>query len=103
MTKQPQTTLHESASRRVSPTRQFRALSTTIPTFSPKRATACAARLPAWAIARIARQEPRRQAFEHAGLLTIGLNNYGPAQMVHNIERASKELGYDLIFSNVNE
>ncbi len=37
------------------------------------------------------------------GLLTFGLNNYGPAQMVLNIERASKELGYDLIFSNVNE
>src|SRR5664279_4963757 len=37
------------------------------------------------------------------GLLTFGMNQYGPAQMVLNIERAAKDLGYDLIFSNVNE
>ncbi len=35
-------------------------------------------------------------------ILTFGLNQFGPAQMVLNIERASKELGYDLIFSNVS-
>lgn len=37
------------------------------------------------------------------GILTFGMSQYGPAQMVLNIERATKELGYDLIFSNVNK
>jgi LacI family transcriptional regulator len=37
------------------------------------------------------------------GLLTFGMSHYGPAQMVLNIERAAKDLGYDLIFSNCNE
>ncbi len=37
------------------------------------------------------------------GILTFGMNQYGPAQMVLNIERAAKDLGYDLIFSNVHE
>jgi DNA-binding LacI/PurR family transcriptional regulator len=37
------------------------------------------------------------------GILTFGMNQYGPAQMVLNIERAAKDLGYDLIFSNINE
>jgi LacI family transcriptional regulator len=31
------------------------------------------------------------------------MNQYGPAQMVLNIERAAKELGYDLILSDMNE
>jgi DNA-binding LacI/PurR family transcriptional regulator len=34
-------------------------------------------------------------------LITFGLDYYGPAQMVINIERAAKIAGYDLIFSNV--
>jgi len=37
------------------------------------------------------------------GLLTFGMDHYGPAQMVINTERAAKELGYDLILSNINE
>ena len=36
-------------------------------------------------------------------VLTFGMTHYGPTQMVVNIERTAKELGYDLIFSNVNE
>lgn len=36
-------------------------------------------------------------------IMTFGMNHYGPAQMVLNIERAAKNLGYDLIFSNINE
>lgn len=36
-------------------------------------------------------------------ILTFGMNNYGPTQMVVNIERAAKDLGYDLIFSNIHE
>lgn len=36
-------------------------------------------------------------------LITFGMNYYGPTQMILNIERVSKELNYDLIFSNVNE
>jgi LacI family transcriptional regulator len=35
-------------------------------------------------------------------LITFGLDFYGPAQMVINIERAAKIAGYDLIFSNVS-
>jgi len=34
-------------------------------------------------------------------LITFGLDFYGPAQMVVNIERAARNAGYDLIFSNV--
>lgn len=37
------------------------------------------------------------------GMTTFGLNNYGPAQMVINIEQASRAAGYDLIFANVND
>lgn len=37
------------------------------------------------------------------GILTFGMNLFGPAQMMLNIERAAKELGYDLILSNVHE
>lgn len=36
-------------------------------------------------------------------ILTFGMSHYGPTQMVLNIERAAKNLGYDLIFSNVSE
>lgn len=36
-------------------------------------------------------------------ILTFGMNHYGPTQMVLHIERAAKSLGYDLIFSNLNE
>ena len=35
-------------------------------------------------------------------VLTFGMNQFGPTQMMLNIERASKELGYDLVFSNIN-
>jgi DNA-binding LacI/PurR family transcriptional regulator len=34
-------------------------------------------------------------------VLVFGMNHYGPTQMVLNIERAAKELEYDLIFSNL--
>ena len=34
-------------------------------------------------------------------IITYGMDYYGPAQMVINIERAAREAGYDLIFSNV--
>ncbi|MEO8392328.1 MAG: substrate-binding domain-containing protein [Chloroflexota bacterium] len=34
-------------------------------------------------------------------LITFGLDFYGPAQMVVHIERAARNAGYDLIFSNV--
>ncbi len=36
-------------------------------------------------------------------ILTFGISHYGPTQMVLNIERAAKNLGYDLIFSNVGQ
>jgi DNA-binding LacI/PurR family transcriptional regulator len=36
------------------------------------------------------------------GLITFGLDFFGPAQMVINIERAAKLAGYDLVFSNVS-
>jgi DNA-binding LacI/PurR family transcriptional regulator len=36
-------------------------------------------------------------------LITFGMDYYGPTQMILNIERISKELNYDLIFSNVHE
>ena len=36
-------------------------------------------------------------------ILTFGMDQYGPAQMVLNIERAAKAVGYDLIFSNVSD
>lgn len=34
------------------------------------------------------------------GMITFGLNNYGPAQMMINIEHAARQAGYDLIFVN---
>ncbi len=37
------------------------------------------------------------------GILTFGISHFGPTQMVLNIERAAKNLGYDLIFSNVGQ
>jgi LacI family transcriptional regulator len=36
-------------------------------------------------------------------VLTFGMSHYGPTQMVLNIERTAKLLGYDLIFSAINE
>jgi LacI family transcriptional regulator len=36
-------------------------------------------------------------------VLTFGMSHYGPTQMVLNIERTAKALGYDLIFSAINE
>ncbi|MBI5931096.1 MAG: substrate-binding domain-containing protein [Chloroflexi bacterium] len=36
-------------------------------------------------------------------ILTFAMNHYGPTQMVVNIERAAKNLGYDLIFSNISK
>jgi DNA-binding LacI/PurR family transcriptional regulator len=36
-------------------------------------------------------------------VLTFGMIHYGPSQMILNIERTAKDLGYDLIFSNVRE
>lgn len=36
-------------------------------------------------------------------ILTFGLDQFGPAQMVIHIERTAKELGYDLILSNLNQ
>ncbi|MFQ3567680.1 MAG: LacI family DNA-binding transcriptional regulator [Aggregatilineales bacterium] len=36
-------------------------------------------------------------------ILTFGLDHFGPAQMVIHIERTAKELGYDLVLSNLNE
>jgi LacI family transcriptional regulator len=51
---------------------------------------------------------PNRAAQSLAGtksrtlaMVTYGLNNYGPAQMVINIEQACRAAGYDLIFTNV--
>jgi DNA-binding LacI/PurR family transcriptional regulator len=38
---------------------------------------------------------------ETLAVITFGMDYYGPAQMVINIERAAKAAGYDLIFSNV--
>ncbi|MFN8376607.1 MAG: LacI family DNA-binding transcriptional regulator [Anaerolineae bacterium] len=35
-------------------------------------------------------------------LMTFAINQYGPTQMMLNIERVAKDLGYDLIFSNVS-
>ena len=53
---------------------------------------------------------PNRAAQSLAGtkshtlaMTTFGLNNYGPAQMVINIEQASRAAGYDLILANVND
>jgi DNA-binding LacI/PurR family transcriptional regulator len=53
---------------------------------------------------------PNRAAQSLAGtksrtlaMVTYGLNNYGPAQMVINIEQACREAGYDLIFTNVSD
>jgi DNA-binding LacI/PurR family transcriptional regulator len=37
------------------------------------------------------------------GMTTFGINNYGPAQMVINIEEASRGAGYDLILANVKD
>jgi LacI family transcriptional regulator len=36
-------------------------------------------------------------------VLTFGMSHYGPTQMVLNIERTAKDLGYDLIFSNIHQ
>lgn len=36
-------------------------------------------------------------------ILTFGLSHFGPAQMVIHIEQAIKDLGYDLILSNMTE
>jgi DNA-binding LacI/PurR family transcriptional regulator len=36
-------------------------------------------------------------------VITFGMDYYGPAQMVTNIEYAAKAAGYDLIFANVSE
>jgi DNA-binding LacI/PurR family transcriptional regulator len=36
-------------------------------------------------------------------VITFGMDYFGPAQMVINIEHAAKAAGYDLIFSNVAE
>lgn len=36
------------------------------------------------------------------GVITFGMDYYGPAQMVINIEHAAKAAGYDLIFSNIS-
>lgn len=53
---------------------------------------------------------PNRAAQSLAGtksrtlaMTTYGLGNYGPAQMVINIEEACRDAGYDLIFTNVND
>lgn len=53
---------------------------------------------------------PNRAAQSLAGtkshtlaMTTFGLSNYGPAQMVINIEQASRAAGYDLILANVND
>ncbi len=53
---------------------------------------------------------PNRAAQSLAGaksrtlaMLTFGLNNYGPAQMMIHSEHASRQAGYDLIFANVND
>ena len=37
------------------------------------------------------------------GILVFGMSHFGPTQMMLHIERATKELGYDLIFSNVGK
>jgi LacI family transcriptional regulator len=37
------------------------------------------------------------------GMITFGLSNYGPAQMMINIEHAAREAGYDLIFVNASD
>lgn len=36
-------------------------------------------------------------------VITFGMDYYGPAQMVTNIEHVAKAAGYDLIFANVSE
>jgi DNA-binding LacI/PurR family transcriptional regulator len=36
-------------------------------------------------------------------VLAFGMSQYGPTQMILNIERAARDLGYDLIFSNIKE
>lgn len=53
---------------------------------------------------------PNRAAQKLAGakshtlaMITFGLTHYGPAQMMINIEHASRQAGYDLIFANVND
>jgi DNA-binding LacI/PurR family transcriptional regulator len=37
------------------------------------------------------------------GIITFGMDYYGPAQMVINIENAAEAAGYDLIFANVSQ
>lgn len=37
------------------------------------------------------------------GVVSTGLNHYGPAQMVIHIERAAKTAGYDTIFTNMSD
>jgi DNA-binding LacI/PurR family transcriptional regulator len=43
------------------------------------------------------------QRSQTLAVITFGMDYYGPAQMVINIERAAKHEGYDLIFSNIPE
>jgi len=54
--------------------------------------------------------KPNRVAQSLAGgrshtlaVITFGMDYYGPAQMVINIEHATRAAGYDLIFANVSE
>jgi LacI family transcriptional regulator len=37
------------------------------------------------------------------GMITFGINQYGPAQMMIHIEQAARAARYDLIFANVND
>ena len=37
------------------------------------------------------------------GMTAFGMDYYGPAQMVINIERAARDVGYDLIFTSVSD
>ncbi|MDX2139068.1 MAG: substrate-binding domain-containing protein [Chloroflexota bacterium] len=37
------------------------------------------------------------------GMITFGINQYGPAQMMIHIEQAARAAKYDLIFANVND
>jgi DNA-binding LacI/PurR family transcriptional regulator len=36
-------------------------------------------------------------------VITFGMDYYGPAQMIIHIEHATRDAGYDLIFSNISE
>jgi DNA-binding LacI/PurR family transcriptional regulator len=53
---------------------------------------------------------PNRAAQSLAGhrshtlaMTTFGIDNYGPSQMVINIEQAARQAGYDLIFASVTD